>query len=157
MKRLNPDHVAAIKTRVNSSPYFDLLSMEISSLEQGRSLIEVDVKEKHLQPYGIVHGGVYASLVDAAGFWAVYSETVEGAGLTTVEMKLNYLAPASSGRLIARGKSIKIGKTLCLSEAAVSDKEGKLLAHGTVSLMMLDSLHFQGQDQSPPKFVDLKG
>ena len=152
MKRLNPDHVAAIRAHVNHCPYFNLLSMKIDAIEMGRSLLEVDVQEKHLQPYGIVHGGVYASLIDAAAFWAAYS-TIESTAMTTVEMKLNYLAPAASGRFMARGKSIKSGKTICLSEATVFDDQEKMLAHGTVTLMILDSLKLNTKNRLPPKYL----
>jgi uncharacterized protein (TIGR00369 family) len=128
--------------------------MKIASLEPGKSHLEVDVQKKHLQPYGIVHGGVYSSLVDAAGFWAAYTLREGSEGMTTIEMKLNYLAPAADGRFIATGKSIKNGKRICLSEATVRDREGKILAHGTVTLMVIESLKIDGQDQLPPKFIE---
>jgi uncharacterized protein (TIGR00369 family) len=152
MNQLNPDHVAALRAHVNNCPYFDLLSMKIDTLEMGRSILEVDVQKKHLQPYGIVHGGVYASLIDAAAFWAAYS-TIEGSSMTTVEMKLNYLRPATSGRFIARGKSIKTGKTICLSEATVFDDEERMLAHGTATLMVLDTLEIKAGSKLPPKYL----
>ncbi|MFH1629862.1 MAG: PaaI family thioesterase [Pseudomonadota bacterium] len=154
MKKLNPDNVSAIADRVNSSPYFSLLSMGIVSLEPGRSVLKIDVQEKHLQPYGMVHGGVYSSLIDAACFWAAYTEIEEDLGLTTVEMKLNYLAPASSGVFIAKGTVVKAGKTLCLSEATITDQEERLLAHGTATMMVLPSLQIKGQSELPPKFLD---
>ena len=154
LKKLNPDHVKELVKIVNACPYFSLLSMEIRSINRGKSVLEVEVQEKHLQPYGMVHGGVCASLVDAAAFWAVYPQTSEDTGLTTVEIKLNYLAPASKGRLIARGKSIKVGKTICLGEASVEDDKGNLVAYGTSTMMVLDSVRIQGQSKLPPKFLD---
>lgn len=153
MKRLNPEHAAAVARQVNGCPYFDLLSIKILSLDWGRSLLEVEVQKKHLQPYGIVHGGVCASLVDAAAFWAGYTKVEEDVGLTTVEIKLNYLAPAFEGRLIARGRSIKTGRTLCLCEAAIEDENGRLLAHGTATLMVLETLKIKGQADLPAKFL----
>ena len=155
MKKLNPDYLNAVLNQVNTSPYFDLLSMNIIALEWGRSHLEVKVMEKHLQPFGNVHGGVFSSIIDAATFWAVWPQVDEGLGMTTVEMKLNYLAPASDGKLIARGKSIKVGKTLCLAEASVEDGDGKLLAHGTETMMVLKGLEIQGQGSLPPKFLDM--
>ncbi len=157
MKQLNPEHVAAIKRHANNCPYFNLIAMKIDALEMGRSQLEVDVQEKHLQPYGIVHGGVYASLIDAAAFWAAYTNIGASTGMTTVEMKLNYLAPAASGRFTARGKSIKIGKTICLSEATVFDNQERMLAHGTVTLMILKSLELNAKKELPPKFLAPKG
>lgn len=152
MKRLNPAYLEAVAKKVSVSPYFTLISMEITNLDWGQSRLEVVVEEKHLQPFGMVHGGVYASVVDAAAFWAVYPQIDEGLGITTVELKLNYLAPTSTGSLIAKGKSIKVGKSLCLGEAYVEDETGKLLAHGTETMMVLKDLKIWGHTELPPKF-----
>ena len=70
--RLNPKYIEAISKVVNNSPYFSLLSMKIKDLEWGTSLLEVQLEEKHLQPFGYVHGGAIASVMDAATFWAVF-------------------------------------------------------------------------------------
>ena len=114
MKKLNPEYLDAVMKTVNHCPYFSLIAMDIKELEWGRCRLEVAVQEKHMQPFGQVHGGVYASLVDATAFWAVFPQLKEGLGMTTVELKLNYLEPASGGILIARGRSLRVGKTLCL-------------------------------------------
>jgi len=154
IKKINAAHVAAIAKTVNTCPYFTLLSMELKTFDMGESHLEVEVQEKHLQPYGIVHGGVCASLADAAIYWAVYAGMEETVGLTTLELKLNYLAPVSAGRLIAKGRIVKVGKSICLGEASVEDDNGNLVAHGTSTLMVLNSLKFLGQSQLPPKFLD---
>lgn len=156
MRRLNPQYVSMVKKLVNRSPYFELISMEIRSLAIGRSRLEVVVQNKHLQPFGLVHGGVYSSVLDAAAFWAVYPLLEEGVGLTTVEMKLNFLSPASEGYLIAKGKNIRMGKTLCLSEASIMNRKGALLAHGLATMMILKDLPLQGEQSLPPKFLEGK-
>ena len=153
MKRVNPAYLQAVAKKVNGSPFFTLISMHITNLEWGESRLEIAVEEKHFQPFGMVHGGVYASVVDAAAFWAVYPQVDDDAGITTVELKLNYLAPISSGSLIAKGKSIKVGKSICLAEATVEDETGKLLAHGTETMMVLKDLKIQGHEELPPKFL----
>src|SRR3990172_8846889 len=135
--RLNPDYVKAVSQLVNRSPYFALLSMEVRDLQWGTSLLEVYLEEKHLQPFGNVHGGVMASVVDAATFWATFPQVENGLGLTTVEIKVNYLAPVKKGKLIARGRCIKMGKTLALGEAFVRDEGERLIAHGTSTMMVL--------------------
>jgi len=154
MRNLNPDYIEAVGKHVNSCPYFSLLSMEIRGLSWGQAVIEVQVQEKHLQPFGIVHGGVFASLLDAAAFWAVYTQVPDDLGMTTVELKLNYLAPLSSGRMIARGKSLRVGKTLCLGEASIVNEEETLLAHGTSTMMILKDLKIEGVTQGPSKYLD---
>jgi len=154
MRNLNPEYVEAARREVNSCPYFSLLSMEIKGLNWGESLLEIVVQKKHFQPFGMVHGGVFASLIDAAAFWAVYTQVPEDLGMTTVELKLNYLAPLSTGRMIAKGKSLRVGKTLCLGEASVVNDEGTLLVHGTSTMMILKDLKIQGLTQGPSKYLD---
>ena len=152
-KKLNPDYVKSVIEKVNRCPYFELLSIKIKEIGMGESILEVALEEKHLQPFGVVHGGVYSSLVDAAAFWAVYPQINEKAGLTTVELKLNYLAPSNKGCMIAKGKSIRVGRTLCLGEASIEDGTGLLLAHGTATMMILNDLSILGESAFPPKFI----
>ena len=121
----------------------------------GFSRLEIDLARKHLQPFGFVHGGVFASIIDAASFWAIFYEIEDpDAGATTVDLKLNYLAPAASGKLIAKGRRIKLGKTLGYADAAVTDEHGKLLAHGTSTLMILPGSTMAIDPPLPPKFRD---
>ena len=148
--QLNPKYTEAVAMLVNRSPYFSLLSMEIRDLQWGTCLLEVELGEKHLQPFGNVHGGAIASVVDAAAFWAVFPQVEKGVGLTTVEMKLNYLAPARDGKLLAQGRCIKMGRTLALGEAHVTNGEGALIAHGTATMMVVPDLHIPGYENLPP-------
>ena len=86
MKKIHPDFVAAIAGKVNTSPYFSLISMVLDSMSWGEAVLRMGVEEKHLQPFGVIHGGVCAALVDAAAFWAVFSQVPENRSLTTVEL-----------------------------------------------------------------------
>jgi uncharacterized protein (TIGR00369 family) len=154
VKKLNPAYSAAVRQGVNGCPYFQLLSMSIVEFGEGNSHLEVALDRKHLQPFQMVHGGVFSSVVDAAAFWAVFPLLEEGLGLTTVEMHLNYLAPASTGTMVARGKCLKLGKTLALGQTEVIDGEGRLLAHGTATLMIIPGLVLNGGGALPAKFLE---
>jgi len=151
--QLNPKYTKAISTLVNRSPYFSLISMKIKELEWGTSVLEVELEEKHLQPFGYVHGGAIASVIDAATFWAVFPQVKDGMGLTTVEVKANFLAPVKDGKLVVKGRCIKIGRTLALGEAYVNSAEGNLIAHGTTTMMIVPELKVEGQENLPPKQV----
>jgi uncharacterized protein (TIGR00369 family) len=148
--KLNPRYTEAVTEVVNRSPYFSLLSMEIKDLQWGNAHLEIELGEKHLQPFGFVHGGAIASLMDAAAFWAVFPQVEDGVGLTTVEIKVNFLAPAQKGKLLAKGRCIRLGKTLALGETEIRNTEGALVAHGTATMMVVPDLKIPGQENLPP-------
>ena len=155
MKTPNPEYINRIKEIVSASPYFELLSMKLLDAGAGFSLLEIDLTKKHLQPFGTVHGGVFSSIIDAAAFWAVYPGIEDpAAGMTTVDLKLNYLAPAKAGKLIARGRQIKLGRTLGYAEARIVDQDEKVLAHGTSTVIILPGKALKGDPPLPPKFIE---
>jgi uncharacterized protein (TIGR00369 family) len=155
MKKPNPEYIKRINKIVNSCPYFELLSMKLQDVGIGYSVLEIDLARKHIQPFGMVHGGVFASIIDAAAFWSIYFGIEDqSVGLTTVDLKLNYLAPAASGKLIARGRQIKLGSTLGYAEAEVTDETGKILTHGTSTVIILPGKAIEADPPLPPKFID---
>ena len=155
MKKPNPEYIKKVNELANHCPYFELLSMKLLDVGAGFSVLEINLSKKHLQPFGFVHGGVFASIIDAAAFWAIFYEVEDqNAGVTTVDLKLNYLAPAASGKLVAKGRQIKLGKTLGYAEAEVSGDNHKLLAHGTSTVMVLPGKGLTADRPLPPKFIE---
>jgi uncharacterized protein (TIGR00369 family) len=157
---LNPAHVQAVIKAINEGPFFKHLSMPVKEMGIGCSMVELKIGNEHLNPFGGIHGGAYASVIDTAAYWAAYCELEEGVGLISIDLKIDYLAPISSGVITARGRSIKIGRTMCLAEATATDKNGKWLAHGTSKMMITkglqtieDAFRFTGLPALPPKFV----
>ncbi|NLL86305.1 MAG: PaaI family thioesterase, partial [Syntrophomonadaceae bacterium] len=71
MKTLNPEHIRAVMDLINQGPFFKLLSMKVCEIGLGYARVELDLEEKHLNPFGGVHGGVYSSLIDTVTYWAV--------------------------------------------------------------------------------------
>ncbi len=154
MKKPNLQYIERMNQIANSCPYFSLLSMKIIDVGIGYSQLEINLEKKHLQPFGFVHGGVIASIIDAAAFWALFYDVEDdGAGVTTVDLKLNYLAPAVSGRLIANGRRIKQGRTLGYAAAEVRNNDDELLAHGTSTIMVLPGRGLTADPPLPPKFI----
>ena len=143
--RLNPEHVQALIKLLNQGPYFRLLSINVLELGSGYSKIQVELEEKHLNPFGIIHGGVYSSLIDTAAYLAVYCDLEENAGLITLDLNVHNLASAKDGILFVEGKRIKAGRNICLSEAAIKDFHGKLIAHGTSKQMVTPGLQTVAQ------------
>ena len=73
--------------------------------------------------------------------------------MVSIDLKLNYLAPASQGNLTVVGKSIKAGKTLCIGEALITDQNDKLICHGTSTMMVFKDLEIKGEFELPAKFL----
>ena len=136
-KRINGKYVQELLTLVNNSPFPAHLPFRLVSIEMGEARVELEVGRNHLQPLDTVHGGVIATLIDTATYWAAFLALSADAGLVNVDLKLNYLRPVSDGVLIAEGRCLRAGRTLSYAEARVIDGDDQLVAHGTSTLMAL--------------------
>lgn len=137
MQIVNPGYIEDLKNVVKKSPYPRHMAMVLDQIEIDRAVIALELADYHLQPFGIVHGGVLATLIDTATFWAAFLRLPEDAGLVNVDLKLNYLQPVTEGRLIAIGTCLRAGGSISYSEAKVYDENETLIAHGTSTLMVL--------------------
>jgi len=160
LRKINPEHIKALKELMNRGPFYRLLSMELCEVEMGFSRVEVNLQNEHLNPFGIVHGGAYSSMIDTAAFWSAYCELDEGVGLTTIDLSVNFLSMADAGFVVVERRSIKVGRSICLTEAYARDANGKLLAQGTSKLMVLqgkqsvdNAIEAMGYGALPPKFL----
>jgi uncharacterized protein (TIGR00369 family) len=70
----NPDYIKAVQDSVHTAPYPELIGMKIAALDFDSCRIELELGKRHLQPFGIVHGGVLATLIDTATFWAAFCD-----------------------------------------------------------------------------------
>jgi uncharacterized protein (TIGR00369 family) len=151
MTILNPAYIEELKNIVKESPYPKHMRMALDNIEFDRADISIELDRCHLQPFGIVHGGVVATVIDTATFWSAFLRLPEDDGLVNVDLKLNYLLPVIKGRLIARGTCMRAGRSICYSEAKVFDENQKLIAHGTSTLMVLQG---KGLNLSTKKFLE---
>ena len=88
-------------------------------------------------------------------FGAIYYDIKDqNDGITTVDLKLNYLTPSLSGKLVAKGRQIKLGKTLGYAEAEVQNETGKILAHETSTVMIQPGKGLTDDPPLPSKFLD---
>ena len=135
--KINPAFIAALQQSVRTAPYPELIGMVIADLQFDRCRIDLELGQRHLQPFGIVHGGVVATLIDTATFWAAFMRLPEDAGLVNVDLKLNYLKAVAKGKLRAEGCCLRAGRQISYAEAKVFDDQDELVAHGTSTLMAL--------------------
>jgi acyl-CoA thioesterase len=126
-----------LKREFEKSPYWRLLGLRIVRMEPGFARMVMPVTPELLQLYGQVHGGAIASLVDSAVAAAMGANMSPGERATTVEMKINYLAPVIEGQVYAESKIVKKGRTLTVGTTEVTDGNGRLLAIASVTYMLL--------------------
>ena len=118
-------------------PIARLLGFVPKSIEPGHAVFEMEADERHHNPMGTLHGGVYCDLADAAMGYAYAATLAEGESFTTVELKINFLRTVRQGRLTAEAKVVKAGGTLGYVECDVTDQEGKLVARASSTCMKL--------------------
>ena len=109
-------------------PVARLIGMRLASAGPGLATFVLDVDERHHNPMGSVHGGILGDLADAAMGYAVISTLAADETFTTLEMKVNFLRPAFSGRLRCHGRVESRGRTIVYAVADVLNEEGKLVA-----------------------------
>ena len=137
----NPQYRERLFALIDGAPFVRHMGMRITDLAWGRATFELTAADFRLQPFGVVHGGNIATLIDSAAFWACFlAMDSDDDGLASVDLKLNYLAPARVEALRCTGTLIRAGKTLSYAEAEVHGGDGRLVAHGTSTLMRLPGL-----------------
>jgi uncharacterized protein (TIGR00369 family) len=117
------------------------LGIRVEELTSTRVVAYVDIDERHQQPYGIVHGGVWASIVESVGSHGAALAAQEITGQMAVVGTSNstdFLRPLRSGRVRAVGTPIFTGRTQQLWLVEIeSVTDGKLVARGQLRLQNL--------------------
>jgi uncharacterized protein (TIGR00369 family) len=131
---------AIVRGDAPTRPAYALIGIRFVSAEPGRTVFELQAEERHYaSPLGYVHGGILCSLADTAAGSAHGSTLDEGEYTVTLELKVNFLRPARSGKLTAVGRLIQRGRTAGLAECDITDEEGRLIARATATCMTVRS------------------
>ncbi|MGE0741976.1 MAG: PaaI family thioesterase [Hyphomonadaceae bacterium] len=115
------------------------LGFWLAEVEDGRAVFLGEPSDRIMNPLGIVHGGWALTLIDSCTGCAAHTTLSAGVGYTTVETKVNFvraITPAT-GQVRAEGRVVARGRTIITAEGTLTDSKGKLLAHGTSTLMVL--------------------
>ncbi|GIX29402.1 MAG: thioesterase [Burkholderiales bacterium] len=96
------------------------LGAALTEVRPGYCEIRLPFRPELAQQHGYFHGGVIGTLGDSAGGYAAFTLMPADAGVLTVEYKMNLLAPGDGELLIARGRVIKAGRSLVVSQADVA-------------------------------------
>ncbi|PKB83085.1 MAG: hypothetical protein BZY88_03190 [SAR202 cluster bacterium Io17-Chloro-G9] len=122
---------------VYDSPFARLLEIRPGVSEGGRGSALMEIKTMHRQAAGAVQGGIIVTLADYAFHRAVRSVGQPEQTAVTVELKLNFIAPAREGELTATAHIINQGRRLVVGEMEVTDQNQTLIARGLGTYMLL--------------------
>ncbi len=117
----------------------DTLGFWLAEVEDGRAVFFGEPSGRILNPLGIVHGGFALTLIDSCTGCAAHTTLPAGVGYTTVETKVNFVRAITpgTGQVRAEGVVVARGRSVITAEGKVTDSRGKLLAHGSSTLMVL--------------------
>jgi uncharacterized protein (TIGR00369 family) len=117
------------------------LGYNVVEVESGRVVITLDPTGAHLNPWGTVHGGLTATLLDSCMALAIQSMLEKGVGSTTLEFKISLVRAITleTGQIRAEGRVLNCGRRVGMAEGHVTDAKSRLLAHGTTTCLIFPS------------------
>jgi uncharacterized protein (TIGR00369 family) len=118
-------------------PVARLIGFTLTEVEPGRAVVALEADRRHANPMGTVHGGILCDIADAAMGIAYAATLDEGETFTTLELKINFLKPVRSARLVATGRVVKGGRSVGLTECDVVDDKERLVARASSTCMTL--------------------
>lgn len=118
-------------------PFYKHLGITLARVSWGSAEIRLKVKTRLTQSAGFAHGGVSAALIDSAIGLALWTMLNPQELITTVELNVNFIAPAELGILKTQGKIVHKGKRVAVGDAEVRDERGRLISKGSATYMIL--------------------
>jgi len=130
---------AIIDGRFPQPPIAKTLSIRLTEVGEGFSAFEGDPGPHLLNPMGTVHGGWALTLIDSATGCAAQSLLPPGSAYTTIETKANFSRPIKpdTGRVRVEARVVSSGRQIISAESKVLSQDGRVLAHGTSTLLVL--------------------
>lgn len=128
-----------VADRVDNSPYYQLIGIEVIGLSPGRSRLRLKAGRELHNLGGIVHGGALMSLADAAAGVALATLLDKDRERPmTIELKVNFCSPAIEEELIAEGNVVRKGSRIATCESDVNTTEGRIVAKCLATYMIVD-------------------
>ncbi|MFV0494689.1 PaaI family thioesterase [Mycobacterium sp.] len=129
---LDPESVAAFDSE---------LGLQFTEVTPDGARAQLEVKPKLLQPMGLVHGGVYCSMVESMASVAAYTWLAAhgGGNIVGVNNNTDFLRAITAGMLYGRAEPVHRGRRQQLWLVTIADDGGRLVARGQVRLQNLEA------------------
>jgi len=126
-----------------ASGIMQMLGGRVDSFEEGVSVMSLTLEEKHMNPNGVVHGGVITTLMDEATGHAIVTirglEAMAETPHATIDMSVSFLSGARLGdELVCEGRTLRLGRSIVFAEADVRRRgSDDLIAKGQFTYAIL--------------------
>ncbi len=119
------------------APIAKTFGMRLAFTEDARAVVTLPYNPGLDHILGGIHGGVYATLLDTAGWFTAAASHGESTWVATSEMSIHFLKPSQRTDLRAEGRLLKSGRRQDVVEMLLYDGDGELVGHGTGTMMVL--------------------
>lgn len=119
------------------NPYLDFFNVALTDLSDGRVCFKMAVRPEYLQGAKMMQGGLIVALADETIAHAMMTKLAPDEGLTTIELKSNFLAGVKDGELLAEATVFKKGQSLMIGDCLVTDDKGKTICRVSATFMLL--------------------
>lgn len=133
-KKLTAPQVREVLQKIRFAGF---LGVRLARLHRDGLTLQCRTRPPLLNSAGVLHGGVSATLADAAVGVALHYLLGSHRPITTVEMKINYFRPVSKGRIFARARILRLGATVCVGRVDLSDAQGRMVGTALLTYMIL--------------------
>ena len=124
---------------VKNSEIGKLIGRELIKMQDGESEVAFEISEIWLNMQGILHGGAFATMLDTACGVAIRSllDLEKYRGHATLELKTSYLKAGKPGKYLAKGRVLRMGRSVAYSEASLFDPDGELVSKASATFKLL--------------------
>lgn len=138
---MNKQRIEELQQMFNhKAPIVRTFGMKLSYTPEGNAVVELPYNPALDHALGGIHGGIYATLLDSAGWFTAAAAHEESCWVATSEMSLHLLAPVEQTSLRAVGRLLKRGKRQDVAEAHLYDGQERLVAHATGTFVVLPQI-----------------
>jgi acyl-CoA thioesterase len=127
-KKITEEQKQKAAEAIRAVPFARLLGFELVDLSAGKAVIKLKMRDELRQPYGVLHGGATASLIDTAMAFAVRTCVPENEQTTTIDLTVHYLRPHTEGEIFCTAEVERAGKRILTVSAEVLNEQKKLVA-----------------------------
>jgi acyl-CoA thioesterase len=140
---VSAERLAAARERAQRNGFWRHLGIEVDEAKEGWVRLRLPLRDElRNAPGAPVHGGVHATLVDAAvgaALGTLHEASAGGVGQTTLDLNVTFLAAPRGDVLFAEGQILRHGRAVAFGEVRIVDARGTLVATGRATYMLLAS------------------